>query len=393
MRTTEDREDNVMSFSQQNKLHRRMMIHKSIKVSFIILVLAAAVFILWKYVLHKQTSYTSYKVVSTYEMERDGDEEYYPFLNGVIRKMDEGFAYIENGKEKWNCGIAVDDAIVAFSDSYIATAEYYSSSVCLIDEGGSQYSITTSYPVVDLTVSNQGIVAVVLDDGEANYIELRDKANQQIAMGRTVIQGDGYPVSVSISEDGTKLAVSYLSVTNGSSQSSVVFYNYSSVGQEEVDRIVGGFNHYKSSVVPRVAFVGNNTVAAFGSELFTIYSIKQIPSIQKEMELEQQVESVFYNDSYIGIVQTGQNTKHTVLVYDKSGNNILKYNTDYDYTGVTFAGKNVLLYNSKSCLMVNRDGEICFEYEFDETITRIVPTSSDSYVVVFNNKIQEITLQ
>ena len=103
MRTTEDREDNVMSFSQQNKLHRRMMIHKSIKVSFIILVLVAAVFILWKYVLHKQTSYTSYKVVSTYEMERDGDEEYYPFLNGVIRKMDEGFAYIENGKEKWNC--------------------------------------------------------------------------------------------------------------------------------------------------------------------------------------------------------------------------------------------------------------------------------------------------
>lgn len=393
MRTTEDREDNVMSFNERNKLHRHLMIHRAIKISLIVLILAVAVVLLWKYVLHKETSYKSYKVVSTYEMERDGDEEYYPFLNGVIRKMEEGFAYIENGKEKWNCGVAVDDAIVAFSDSYVATAEYYSSAVCLIDEGGSLYQITTSYPVVDLTVSNQGIVAAVLDDGEANYIELRDKANQQIAMGRTVIQGDGYPVSVSISEDGTKLAVSYLSVTNGSTQSSVVFYNYSSVGQEEVDRIVGGFNQYKTSVVPRVAFVGNNTVAAFGSELFTIYSIKQIPSIQKEMELEQQVESIFYNDSCIGIVQTGQNTKHMVSVYDKSGNCILKYNTDYDYTGVTFAGKNVLLYNNKSCLMVNRDGETCFEYEFDETITKIVPTSSSSYVVIFNSMIQEIELQ
>ncbi len=369
--------------------------HKIIKyVGFLLLVMV--VFTAgWYIYTHRNKDYEAYEVTSTFEIENGILAECAGFAEGIVRCTTEGISYIKSGREIWNKSISIQNPIMDICGDYVVIAEQKSNNVTLISKSGEQWDITMSYPIIGIEVSGQGVVAATLDDGEANYIELKDKAGEQIALGRTVVQGDGYPIDISISNDGTKLVASYLGISNGTTQSNVVFYNYSAVGQNEVDRIVGGFNQYKTAIVPKVEFISNNVAVAFGTDMFTIYSIKQKPSISREEALENKIESVFYSNKYIGMVfQNEESDKPYILkTYRSNGDKILNQEIDYQYKGILFAGDNVMMYNDSSCKMISDDGVTRFETQFDMVVEEMFALSEDTYVIVTADSIMQIKLK
>lgn len=369
--------------------------HKIIKYGGFILLVAVIFSAGWYFYTHQNKDYSTYEVTNIMEIETGVPAKYAGFAGGIIRCTTDGVSYIKSGKEVWNKSISIQNPILDICGDYIVLAEQKSNNITIFNKSGEQWDITMSYPVMSVEISGQGIVAAALDDGEANYIEVKDKNGESIAMGRTVVQGDGYPIDISISNDGTKLAASYLGITNGTTQSNVVFYNYSAVGQNEVDRIVGGFNQYKTAIVPKVEFISNNVAAAFGTNLFTIYSIKHKPSIIREEELEHRIESIFYNKGYIGIVFRNENLDKPYLIktYNAGGEKILSQEMDYQYKGILFADDKVMMYNENSCRMISGDGVIRFEAQFDVAVEEMFAISESAYVIVTADSIMQIKLK
>lgn len=368
--------------------------HKALKYGSIILCIMILIIGGWYIYKHKNIDYTSYKVTSTMEIDSSIFSEYARFADGIVRYTTEGISYIKSGKEAWNKSISIQNPIIDICEDYVVIAEQKANNVTLVNKSGDQWDISMSYPIIGIEVSSQGVVAAILDDGEANYIEVKDKSGNQIAMGRTVVQGDGYPIDISISNDGTKLVSSYLGITCGNTQSSVVFYNYSAVGQNEVDRIVGGFDQYKTAIVPKVEFISNNVAVAFGSNMFTIYSINQKPSIKREDEFEGKVESILYNKGHIGMVFKNDESNPLVLkTYSSNGDKLLNIELDYQYKGIFFTGDKVMMYNNNSCKMLSDDGVTRFETEFDIEIDTMFALSEDTYVIVTADSIQQIKLK
>ena len=72
------------------------------------------------------------------------------------------------------------------------------------------------------------------------------------------MQKSGYPAALALSPDGKLMAVSYIAVENGSTKSSVAFYNFSSVGQNFVDNFASGAD-YVDAVIPYITFLSNDT--------------------------------------------------------------------------------------------------------------------------------------
>ena len=56
------------------------------------------------------------------------------------------------------------------------------------------------------------MVAAVLEDNDANYINLYKADGTKIYTVKTSLAGDGYPLDISISPDAAKLVASYLYV-------------------------------------------------------------------------------------------------------------------------------------------------------------------------------------
>lgn len=368
-----------------------------ILVSVLVVLIFVAIFVYAKRLNNKV--YSSYKTLNKVSLAHLDvavvSENCKAFSDGIIRYNSYGMSYYSGGKEVWNSSFNIENPVMDMCSGYIAIAQKDSCEVTLIDKSGNQRKIQTSYPIKSVDVSKQGIVAATLDDGDACYIEIYDKDGTSIASGRTVLAGDGYPIDISISNDGTRLVASYLSVSNGSTQSKVVFYNYSSVGQNEVDRIVGGFNQYKSTLVPDVEFINNTTAVAFGDNMFTIYSIEQKPKIAYEEKFEDKIDMVFHSSKYIGIVFKSNSADYSEVlkVYDTSGKKVFTKSLDFKFSDICFAGKNVVMNDSSNCRMYSFSGVERFNYTFDKNIIKLVPLKDDKYSLITGTDVEEIELK
>lgn len=344
----------------------------------------------------KNKVYTKIEVTSKVNLDMTLDREFIDFGKGILAYNKDGISYYNGKKEVFNVAYTMTNPVVATSDSYVVVAEKNASNIVLIKNDGSQTTMTATYAIVDIDVSNQGVVVATLDDGQANYIEFYDKDGTRLVSGRTVLEGDGFPVDISISDDATRLVVSYLSISEGKAQSKVVFYNYTSVGENEVDRIVGGFNQYTDTIVPDVEFINNNTAIAVGDNMFSVYSIDEKPSLVHEEEFNDKINSVFYNGKYIGIIFESSEASYSQVlkVYNTKGKKEYSKSIDFNYDDVKFIDDNVMFYDNSVCRMYSFDNKERFNYTFDDiSIKRIVPETVDNIIIVGEGIVEKVKLK
>lgn len=367
--------------------------NRKIYISVAVVVLAALIMIIVHKIYDRNRTFDSYKVEYTMEISDGVDNEFYPYKTGVLKYSSDGMAYIDGGKEIWNQGFEIKNPVMDICGDYVAIAEEDSNDINIYNASGEAYKVSASYPVKNLEVSRQGVVAAVLADETANYIEVIAKDGTQIAIGRTVLQGDGYPVDISISEDATKVAASYLAVTSGEIQSKIVFYNYSEVGKNETDRIVGGFNDFEDSLIPDIDFINENTVAAIGDNIIAIYSIDETPSEVARIKVKNEIQSVVYDDKYIAlIVKNDESGKNMLQVYDLTGKKVLSQEEEFAYSGIKMSDGNIIMYNDTECKVVSVAGVTKFKYNFTMGITSIVPVSGEEFIFISGKNVQKILL-
>lgn len=367
--------------------------NRKIYISVAVVVLAALIMIIVHKIYDRNRTFDSYKVEYTMEISDGVDNEFYPYKTGVLKYSSDGMAYIDGGKEIWNQGFEIKNPVMDICGDYVAIAEEDSNDINIYNASGEAYKVSASYPVKNLEVSRQGVVAAVLADETANYIEVIAKDGTQIAIGRTVLQGDGYPVDISISEDATKVAASYLAVTSGEIQSKIVFYNYSEVGKNETDRIVGGFNDFEDSLIPDIEFINENTVAAIGDNIIAIYSIDETPSEVARIKVKNEIQSVVYDDKYIALmVKNDESGKNMLQVYDLTGKKVLSQEEEFAYSGIKMSDGNIIMYNDTECKVVSVAGVTKFKYNFIMGITSIVPVSGEEFIFISGKNVQKILL-
>jgi hypothetical protein len=238
-------------------------------------------------------------------------------------------------------------------------------------------------------------VAAILEDSNANYINLYDESGSKVYSVKTTLAGDGYPLGISISQDATKLIASYVYVNGDSIKTNVVFYNFSDVGQNETERVVGGFD-YDSTLVPEVHFLTDTCAVAIGEDVIGIYRIKEFPSLYKSVQVDAKIDRVFTSSKYIGLVVDNQESgyNYKLLVYDINGNLVSQttFNTLYDT--IKFDGDTILMYNDSLVTLMNCKGKVLFEQKMDLPVEDVLSAGvKGRYFLVNSTYVQEIYLK
>ena len=388
-----NRRDSEVDEEYEEKLRK----HRNGKIiRYIILIAIVAIVCAVAIIMNYTKTYETYEVTKNIMTGDTTKYKYYSYNGYFLKYSNDGLSYI-NGKDViWNQAFEMKRPIIDICEDYVAIADQKSTSIYILNEKGIVGKVKTTYPIVNIEVAGQGVVAAVTEEEDKNHIEILDKNGKVLAMGQTVLSGDGCPVDMSLSEDGTKLVVSYLYVNNGVTQTRVVFYNYSEVGKNEVDRIVGGFNQYKTTIVPKVEFVTNNVAVAFGDDMFTIYSMKQKPSIVIEEKHLKPVESILYNDEYIGFIyEREQPTKpYNMKIYNIEGELVYDGDLDINYKKVKLDGSNIIVYNDDTILVQTVKGDIKYKQTIDMTIEEIMGIDGGyEYILITKESIDEIALK
>lgn len=344
-------------------------------------------------------SYTGYEVISISELTDFGSAKYEPYDEYIIRYSMDGISCIDkDNRVIWNQAYEIKNPIFERSGDYIVIAAQKENKIYIYDKSGPKGSLTTGYPITDVSIAEHGIVAAIMTNGGTSLIYLYNPLEpdeSELAKIVTSLEGNGYPLDISLSNDGQKMAVSYLNLVNNVMKSSVAFYNFSEVGRIYIEKLVGGFDQYESTIIPEIRFINNDTVGVFGDDMMSVYRMNKLPELVYEEKLEEKVKTVFYSEDYIGIVFDSNQGDFlfNLQIYNLKGEKVLEKTLNEDYKSIRFAGETIVLYNDLSCRIFNIDGREKFNYTFDKNILLMKYMGEAKYIMVYSSSISEIQLK
>ena len=171
-------------------------------------------------------------------------------------------------------------------------------------------------------------------------------------------------------------------------KTNVVFYNFSEVGQNETERVVGGFNHYDSTIVADVNFIDENTVAAVGEDVVSIYSIKEYPKLVKEINIDNEIDRVLFGDKYIGLVLKNSESGdiYKLCVYNSDLNRVCEYPFSTQYDKMSFDGNSVVMSNSSVISLINLKGKKLADITMTLPIQNVIVLGHRGNYICVNSK-------
>ena len=378
-------------FEKKIRRHRRAILYRIIiGTAILIAVIVSA------YYNYQKMVYTDYDVTGKISYAEASNARFVKVGDNILRYSQDGASEFNIINDMlWNETFEMQNPIVDTCGDYVAIGDYMGTTIYVYNSEGLQGSIDTSTPLKRFCVSGKGSVAVVLEDDEVTWVKLYDVNGTNIASDRTTMSKSGYPVYIDISEDGILLAVSYLFVDSGVLSTSVAYYNFGAVGQNEVDNLVSGYN-YSGTVVSLVNFMNADTSFIVGDNKFSIFKGSEKPESIFEMDIEKEVLSVFHNENMIALVfedDEGEN-KFIAEVYDEDGNHVATQGFDMDYSNMSLYKDLLIIYNSEECQIYNTAGLKKFDGRFNSSAVMIVPESSKTrYLVVYGDSMEEIKLK
>ena len=371
----------------------RLKILKQVLIIFLILLLVIAgvgLFMAFR-------QYSDFDVSSSVERSDTMATKFDEFQGNILKYSNDGAFYLDAENELiWNQTYEMSNPQIDMCENYLVIYDKKGTKLYILTREGLQGSIETTMPINQVCVAAQGTVAVLMEKDTNAYLAMYDKEGNNLVSGEIHGEQGGYPVAIALSHDAIKLAVSMLNINDGNVKSTVAFYNYSSVGQNEIDNCVGAIS-FADMVIPELEFTGNDTVVAIGDSEIAVFEGTQKPQLAVEIPLEKTARSIFYNESYVGVVYDNDDAEVTrhMLVYDTKGRIVMEKDFNLEYTQIEFLSNNeVCVRNENICDIYTLRGVYKFHYEFDQALYRVLPgVSSLNYTFVLNDVTEKVRLK
>lgn len=387
----EQEEKNSVNVDSQIRRHRILLFYKYFAVLSILTIIGIIAYVKWK-----NKVYSEYEVISAVQWEKNANTQSIPLSDNIFTYSKDGMNCTDpKGNVLWNVTYEMQNPIVRTCKDIVAIGDYNGRKIYVCNKSKSLGQIDTTIPIRDFCVSANGVVAAVLDDTTVTAIQLYDVNGKEIAYFKTTMSKSGYPLALGISDNSEMVAISYLQAGNGTVSSNVAFYNFSSVGQNYTDNLVGGYG-YADAIVPFVAFLNEDTVVAVADNRIMFYQGDQTPTNIADVVVDGEIQGIYYSNQLLGVVYYDPNeeTSYRLDLYDKNGKLQQSISFSMEYTDILIQNNSIIIFNESECAIYTIDGKLKYQGQFHEAISSIIPTNSlTRYTLITDHDIQTIELK
>lgn len=388
--TVEDAD--MEEYRQKLREHRRRVWRRTFIIVLVIVLIAAG---LGLYMAFRH--YEDYDILSSVERSDTEATHFAEFHGGILKYSNDGAFYTDTSNELiWNQTYEMSNPKTDTCGDYLTIYDKGGTRIYILTRTQLMGSIETTMEIEQVCVASQGTVAVLMKKDASAYLALYDREGNNLAEGEIHGENGGYPIAIALSHDAVKLAVSMIDIHSGSVKTTIAFYNYGSVGQNEIDNCVGA-NTYDDMVIPEMEFMTNDRMAAFGDSRVIIFEGAQKPQEVAEIPFEKEAKSIFYNEKYIGVVNSNEDeaVTHHVSVYDTEGGLIMEKDFGLEYTQIEFLSNNeICIRNENTCDIYTIHGVYKFHHEFDQQLYQVIPGGIGlNYTFVLKDATEKVRLK
>lgn len=332
--------------------------------------------------------YDSFETVWSGTLNRNAAIEYLPYSNGYMKVSRDGAEAVNSyGSLAWNVSYDMNNPVAATCRECAVVGDFGNKIVYMMDGTGSLYWKNVPYPIREVETSAVGVVAVRMNDGMSDYIQLITLAGEVLVAIKTLENQDGFPVDIALSEDGTKLATSYLVIDDGKADGWIAFYNFGEVGQNYANNLAGVYKY--EEVIPEIRFMDNDTLCAFRKEGVDIFHVPELPERIAEISCDAPILQVSTSKDYLGILtdNTKAGTVARAAVYDKKGQLVFDRTIVEQFDAFLITGDDLVLYSTGACLVMNLNGTLKFNgLLVGRNVREIMPAGERDKLMLFEEE-------
>ncbi|MCD7841866.1 MAG: DUF5711 family protein [Lachnospiraceae bacterium] len=324
------------------------------------------------YIYNRSHTFEDYVISKSIDNTMTSGTQYEAVGKYLYRYNSDGVSCVTRKNEvKWSITYSMQAPIVDVCGTTMVIAEQQGTQVYVVNEDGLLGSFTCLLPILKVRVSNQGVVAVVLQDDDVTWIRLYDAEGNSIANDKTTISDSGYPLDVDLSPNGEKMVVSYLGIDEGVMTSNVVFYDFGSDGDTDSDHEMS-CETFAGSAVPQVYFVDNTTAVAVADDGFAVFSGSAL-SKTAEQSFDEEIVSCFYDEDMIGFLfsDTTDEYSYRMELYNYRGKQKKSVGVDADFDEIKIENGQILMTTSTSISVYTKNGALRFSSAYEKEITDV----------------------
>ncbi|MCF0146495.1 MAG: hypothetical protein HUJ73_07910 [Eubacterium sp.] len=359
-----------------------------------ILFLAIGITVIALILFFTNRTYEEFYVLRS-EPEENQASSLYAGINGNILKCstDEVRLQDRQGTEIWNISCSFSTPAMSSCENTIVVYDKGGTEILVADRIGKLGSFTASLPIVRACVSEDGNVAVIEENDNSSFIHYYSCDGTEIASIKTSMDDPGYPLDVSLSNDGERLAVASLAFKDGVQKGVVHVYSFGSAGQNQMDNRIAAFE-FEQTVVPDVEFLDNKTFAAFRDNGFTVYQGTKVPAEINTYTTERTINGIFCSRDRIGLLETGENPDlRNVHIFNKDGTEIMDLETGFPAARAEINENEVSLYNGPSLCVYDLNGSLKFEGALETNPKAFFTVGKRRYAAVSENGFELLQLR
>ena len=391
-KTVETSREDLEELEEKIKKHRRKM-RRRVVFTVLIVVSVFVIVELWSAL----RTYSGYEVQSKAERQDIAATKFEMFQGNILEYDNDGImCHNTNDQLIWNQSYEMTTPMLASCGQYLTVYDRGGTSIYIMSESGLVKKLETATPINRVCIAQQGTIAVLMKEDTVSYVRLYDKKGTELASGEFYEEKGSFPVDIALSYDAQKLAVDMLDVTGGKVCSTVNFYNFGSVGQNEIDNIVGSYS-YKNILISELVYTDNNKMLAISDNGFIWFDGAQKPVQKKEIKFKHDVQSVFYNKKYVGISYSDSEKENSwhIMVYDMNGKTVMENDTEIAYNRIELLDNNeICVRDDYNCELFTIHSIRKFQYTFDRQLYNILSGSDgQNYTFVMSGEVEEVHLQ
>lgn len=354
-------------------------------------------------------TYKSFHEIWSVDISAGDTSDFDLFQQGVVYAARDGAAYYdENGQTVWEIPYEMNHPNIVTNENYVLIYDLKGMNFVICNIGGQEGSGSTEMAISKGDISEQGVAVLVLEDQTASYISYYQKTGEKLDVDiRAPLSTYGYPCDIAISPDGQQLMVPFYYILDengkndaediGIGNTKVVFFDFET-GKELPDRVIGAFGDFAetNTMIPEVQYIASDRAIAIGDNRISLFNTKDSKtriSRISDLNFENGIVSVFYNNSNIGVITRGEE-QLCLTVYTMTGKEVSNTEIDFEYEDAFFQKKNVIFYNETECLVQTWRGRTLFRGSFQGVVQKILPTDIDkTYYVMSMDQIRKIRLK
>lgn len=406
----------IIEFHEERK-------RKVLRPILILLLAVIVITFLYNSFFSSKRHYTGYDIEAKTEKGSLSETEYLGAGGKLLALNKEGIAaYGNNAELSWNSGVSLKNPRIVVAGSFIAAADIGGKTLMVMDQEKTPVTpvqIQTVSGILEISVSERGHVAALMQEEDGYMIRIfdaMDKNNKLKAEIKTFSENDGYALQIALSKDGSKLVTEFIKSDGNRIKSTLTFYNFASTGESSnADRIVGIFP-YTDTIFPKLTFLDNNTVCAFGDNKICTFRMKFEPELLWEKEFHGKLLKAEGDEKGIAVLTSGAGgykggktvSGSAVEVLDKDyagqkadvvfgftpgGKKTVEKVLDFTPDGMNVNKGEIILYSDASCLILREDGGVKYADKFGENIINFLPgAQKDRYFLVTGAHIELLKL-